>query len=68
MYFNCQTTLVDTFRTLFPELRCEGNRAILFEVGEELPVDALSQCITLALTYHSRKTSARKRNSKTQSA
>jgi hypothetical protein len=58
MYFNCQTTLVDTFRTLFPELHFEGNRAVVFEEHEELPVECVSQCITLALTYHS----AKKRN------
>lgn len=64
MYFNCQTTLVDTFRTLFPELRFEGNRAIVFEVSEELPVDSVAQCIALALTYHA----AKKRNRKTHRA
>jgi hypothetical protein len=55
MYFNCQTTLVDTFRTLFPELSFEGNRALVFEASEELPIDAVSTCIELALTYHRRK-------------
>lgn len=64
MYFNCQTTLVDTFRTLFPELVFEGNRAVVFEVREELPVESLTQCIALALTYHSSK----KHNRRIQSA
>jgi hypothetical protein len=55
MYFNCQTTLVDTFRTLSPELHFEGNRAVVFEENEELPVACVTQCITLALTYHNAK-------------
>jgi hypothetical protein len=53
MYFNCQTTLVETFRTLFPnELRFEGNRAIVFSASEVVPTDALAFCIAAALTYH----------------
>ncbi len=52
MYLNCQTTLVDTYRTLFPELEFEGNRAVLFDVNEKLPRDTIRRCIELALTYH----------------
>jgi hypothetical protein len=52
MYFNCRTSLVDTFRTLFPELVFEGNRALLFEESRKLPADSVSKCIELALTYH----------------
>ncbi len=55
MYFNCRTGLVDTFRTLFPELNFVGNRALVFEVGDELPAEAVSRCIELALTHHLRK-------------
>jgi hypothetical protein len=56
LYFNCKTTLVDTFRTLFPvELRYEGNRAIVLEAGRAPPLDALSLCIQAALTYHRNK-------------
>ncbi|SDN65245.1 protein of unknown function (DU1801) [Polaromonas sp. JS666] len=56
LYFNCKTTLVDTFRTLFPvELRFEGNRAIVLDAAEALPRGALAFCITAALTYHRRK-------------
>ena len=58
LYFNCKTTLVDTFRTLFPhELSYEGNRAIVLDAGQALPRDALAFCIQAALTYHRRKTS-----------
>lgn len=60
MYLNCQTTLVDTYRTLFPELRFEGNRAVLFDLAEELPEDAVQRCIELALTYHLTKKKKRR--------
>jgi len=53
MYFNCQTNLVETFRMLFPgDFRFVGNRCIVFEEDDELPVDALEFCIAAALTYH----------------
>jgi len=56
MYFNCQTDLVDTFRTLFPnDFRFEGNRALVFECDHALPSDALALCIAAALTYHRRR-------------
>ena len=60
IYFNCRTTLVETFRTLFPgEFKFEGNRAIVFDVAgnvaDAVPVDALALCITAALTYHRSK-------------
>ena len=44
VYFNCRTTLVDDFRTLFPALSYEGNRAIVFAAAEKLPEDELSAC------------------------
>ncbi|MDF0600663.1 DUF1801 domain-containing protein [Psychromarinibacter sp. C21-152] len=49
--FNCQTTLVDSFRTDLPDVfQYSGNRALL------LPYDpdeqALSLCLSRALTYH----------------
>ena len=56
MYFNCQTTLVDSFKTIFPAaFKFEGNRAIVFAEHDELPVAALRICIAMALTYHSNK-------------
>lgn len=61
MYFNCQTTLVDTFRTLFPELTFEGNRAVIFDVAEPLPREAAIKCIELALTYHAAQKKRRRR-------
>lgn len=54
IYFNCKTTLVDTFRTLFAdELTLSGNRAIL--LGKTIPVKPLRICIGMALTYHRAK-------------
>lgn len=56
MLFHCQTTLVAGFRELYPGvLAFEGNRAILLRSGDELPEDALTHCIALALTYHVRR-------------
>lgn len=53
LYFNCNTSLVDTFRERFADqLRFEGNRAILFQVDEKLPVEAVTVCIERALDYH----------------
>jgi hypothetical protein len=58
VYFNCQTHLIETFRTLFPtRLRFEGQRAIVFDVSETLPSDALAFCLSVALTYHRNKAS-----------
>jgi hypothetical protein len=56
MYFNCQMTLIETFKTLFPnEFRFEGNRAIIFSVADTVAKDALVFCINAALTYHQKK-------------
>jgi Domain of unknown function (DU1801) len=53
VYFNCSTTLVDTFRTIYATgLRFEGNRAIVFAEGDKLPVAALSACIAASLTFN----------------
>lgn len=43
VYFNCQTTLVDTFRTLFPkDFKFEGNRVLVFSQTDTIPRDALT--------------------------
>lgn len=53
MYFHCQTNLVETFRKSFSaELKFDGNRAIVFDIGAKFPTDAVVQCVTAALTYH----------------
>jgi Domain of unknown function (DU1801) len=56
MFFNCNTNLVDTFRTLFPDVfRYDGDRAIVFEAEDEIAEDELRLCIAMALTYHQHK-------------
>lgn len=56
LFFHCQSKLVDTFRELYPEeLNFDGNRAIVFSVDEPLPEQNIKHCVSLALTYHSRK-------------
>ena len=54
LYVNCRTSLIDTYRTLFADLRFEGHRAVVFDVGRPVPRDIVSQCAELALTYHKR--------------
>ena len=53
IYFNCNTTLVDTFRSMFPHtFQFEGNRALVFSLNDVLPNKELAFCIAMALTYH----------------
>ena len=53
MYFQCTSRLVSTFRTVYKNtLNFEGKRAILLQIKEELPKEALKNCISTALTYH----------------
>lgn len=61
IYFHCQTNLVETFRTLFPnDFKFEGNRSIVFDEADDVPTDSLSICVVVALTYHSAKNVTRK--------
>jgi Domain of unknown function (DU1801) len=61
IYFNCQTNLVESFRALFrSEFSFAGNRAIVFDVGDLIPKDALCVCIAAALTYHRDRISGKK--------
>lgn len=56
IYFNCQTNLVATFQTLFPnDFKFEGNRALVLPLAGKMPKDSLSICIAASLTYHLRK-------------
>ena len=62
VYFNCNTTLVDDFKQLYPKVfKFEGNRALIFNVADKLPMNELRHCISLALTYHLRKESNKPR-------
>ena len=60
MFVHCQTTLVDTYRTILGNesgdvLSFEGNRAINIKLKPALPSAPLSMCIEAALTYHLHK-------------
>ncbi len=53
MCFNCNTSLVNTFKAVYGDVfTFEGSRAIVFGEIDDLPVNALKHCISLALTYH----------------
>ncbi|NMH87620.1 DUF1801 domain-containing protein [Flavivirga algicola] len=53
MYFQCTSRLIPTFRTIYKStLDFEGKRAIILQLKDELPKEALKQCIIAALTYH----------------
>lgn len=59
MYFHCQTNLVETFRTLFPQdFKFEGNRALVFALKDKVPQDSLVTCIAASFTYHLKKRSS----------
>lgn len=52
MFFICNTNLVEGFKDQFGDtFDYDGNRALLFNVGDELPSEELRQCVTQALTY-----------------
>lgn len=56
MYFNCKTSLVATFKKLYPkDFMFGGNRSIIFSIEDEVPEKQLRQCIGMALTYKKRK-------------
>lgn len=52
IYVNCKTTLIDTFRSLFPELNYEGNRAIVFNINQKIPENEIRLFINMALRYN----------------
>jgi len=53
LYFNCNTTLVETFRSLFDtDLQYSKNRAVLFDITQPLPQELIGQCVRMALYYH----------------
>ena len=61
LHFNCQTDLVERFRTWFPRgLRFEGNRSIVLYSSHTVPTDSLTTCVAAALTYHREKKSRRR--------
>jgi hypothetical protein len=56
LYFNCQTNLIPTFKQLYPStFNFEGNRSIVFDKKDKIPIKELEHCISIALTYHINK-------------
>jgi len=56
LYFNCNTSLVETFKTVYGNLfKYEKNRAILFDLNEKVPKKEVKECIEMALKYHALK-------------
>ena len=53
LYLNCKTSLLESYRHLYPEsFDFEGQRAVLLSTERPVPEAALKHCIVLALTYH----------------
>lgn len=53
IYFKCTSKLVDTFKSIYGnKFEYEGNRAIVFQLADQIPEKELSHCISLAMTYH----------------
>ncbi|WP_378184757.1 DUF1801 domain-containing protein [Aquimarina sp. W85] len=53
MYFQCSSRLVKTFKKIYSDMfTFEGNRAIIFELDDKLPIKEIKIIIRTALTYH----------------
>lgn len=53
MYFQCTSRLVDTFKAVFGNtFNYEGNRALVFALDQDIPVEPLKACIRATLNYH----------------
>lgn len=53
LYVHCQTTLIQTFRDIYPDIFIyEKNRAIIFSADDQIAEEELRHCISMALTYH----------------
>jgi len=53
IYVHCQTDLLDRYRQLYSDtLTFDGDRAVVFNIAEKPPLEAVKHCIAMALTYH----------------
>ena len=53
LYVHCQTTLIPTFRDIYPDIfTYEKNRAIIFDANDQIAEEELRHCISMTLTYH----------------
>ena len=56
MYCHCSTRLIETFRELFGDrFEFDGQRALYLPLTGRLPSAELSQCLRMALRYHTLK-------------
>ena len=56
LFVNCQTTLVDEIRELYPDtFGYEGTRGVVLKDAPEDVAQELEHTIALVLTYHTRK-------------
>lgn len=52
LYFNCRTKLIGTFEEVYGDTFIyDGTRAIVFIVGQTIPIKELSHCISMSLRY-----------------
>jgi len=53
IYFKCTSRLVPTFKMVYGNIfRFEGDRAIIFNMEDNIPTSELKKCISAALLYH----------------
>lgn len=53
VFFNCKSILVETFREIYGnKLQFEGNRAIVLDLTDVIPIQILEHCFSMALKYH----------------
>ena len=56
MFFQCTSMMLPTIKKVFgDELSYENNRAVIFKLKDDLPVEPLKECIRMAFTYHQHK-------------
>ncbi len=53
LYFNCKTTLVETFKEIYGDVfEFKANRSIRFALKDSVPEKELRHCLLLAFRYH----------------
>jgi hypothetical protein len=53
---NCRTLLIETYKEVYGNrLHYVGNRELVFQLSEPLPLPELRGCISIALQYHKLK-------------
>lgn len=55
LFVHCQTSLIEEFRLVYPNLNYDKNRGVIFDSDVSIQEDVIKQFIFMALTYHDRK-------------